>query len=307
MLGPLGHSSPVTAKEGIPDERENSLSLPATKATRQLYWFSQIPGSLLIPRCVLSDKALLLGARMLWGVIRQRSFNQGVCTSSYSQLAAELGCKAWAARKYCRALVKAGLLETTQRNGSTPVHRLLPAPRFADAITEAMGVAIAPGGQVRTHRGGGANAPGHIRNEGSLQVFEVPGSITDEQLVSRPRAAPGSIPPLTDKPEKYFTKAERDAIRSEIQAVGLDSTGACIATLARKAKFYGATGFEIGAAISRAWRKVQRKPSNHPQKIQWIFAVVEAEFSQRFMPDPDAPRTGKMVRVGQLFKPSAER
>jgi hypothetical protein len=125
--------------------------------------------------------------------------------------------------------------------------------------------------------------------------------------VSRTNGSPAPAAAPLDRSEKYFSNAERDAIRRHVNAVGIEATGATIATLSRKAKHFGATGFEVAAAIERAWRKVQRKPSNHPEKVAWIFAVVESEFSQRALPRADAPRSGKMQRVGELVKPSAER
>jgi len=92
--------------------------------------FHGILDVVLVPRVIASDSSLSPGARLLWGVIRQRAWKDGWCRSSDSELAADLGVLARQARKYLAQLKAAGLLTTRLRPGSTPERALLLTDRF---------------------------------------------------------------------------------------------------------------------------------------------------------------------------------
>lgn len=110
------------------------MSLPETPQSGQPFNFNHLLDCVLVPRVVANDRRLRPGARLLWGVIRQRSWRDGRCTSSDEQLSEELGVKPWSVRFYCRQLHQAGLLRTTPRPGQTPIRELLWHVRFHGRI-----------------------------------------------------------------------------------------------------------------------------------------------------------------------------
>ena len=108
-----------------------STALPAAGT---IFNFSKLLDSVLIPRVIARDRKLQPGARLLWGVIRQRSHRDGVCASSDADLAEELGVSERQLRRYCAALIREGLLISKQRPGLTPHRALLWNDRFNSTV-----------------------------------------------------------------------------------------------------------------------------------------------------------------------------
>jgi len=71
-------------------------------------------------------------------------------------------------------------------------------------------------------------------------------------------------------------KAQTDAIADAVRACGFEPTPDLVGKLERKRRFFGATGFRVAAAISRALKLVEGT-SNEPnrQRPGWITVVVE--------------------------------
>jgi len=116
------------------DTRSNATLPAGSPSVGQPFNFSHVLDCVLIPRTIACDRALLPGARLLWGALRQRSYRDGRCTCSDQQLGDEVAVNAWAIRKYLRQLRKAGLVQVTPRAGKTPVRELLWHPRFAGLV-----------------------------------------------------------------------------------------------------------------------------------------------------------------------------
>jgi hypothetical protein len=72
-----------------------------------------------------------------------------------------------------------------------------------------------------------------------------------------------------------FPEAEGAAVKRAVENCGREANAVLFQKLARKAQFYGVTGFVIAAHILRAWRLVERRPADHPQSDAWIVTVVE--------------------------------
>src|SRR5579864_4266008 len=73
-----------------------------------------------------------------------------------------------------------------------------------------------------------------------------------------------------------YENAQTKTLARHIEGCGFEATDDLIEKLMRKARFYGANGFVVAAAIDRAWRKVEGT-SNRPEKPAWLLAVVENE------------------------------
>jgi hypothetical protein len=97
--------------------------------------FSNVLDCVLIPRVIAADSTLLPGARLLWGVIRQRSWRDGICTASDQTLAEEIGVSDRAVRKYVAQLTAAGLLVSSPRPGLTAARQLCWAERFIGTVS----------------------------------------------------------------------------------------------------------------------------------------------------------------------------
>jgi len=108
-----------------------AMTLPAAGT---LFNFSKVLDSVLIPRVIARDRKLPPGARLLWGVIRQRSHRDGVCASSDADLAEELGVSERQLRRYCAVLVREGLMLSKPRPGLTPHRGLLWNERFISTV-----------------------------------------------------------------------------------------------------------------------------------------------------------------------------
>ena len=88
----------------------------------------------------------------------------------------------------------------------------------------------------------------------------------------------------------YFSQAETEALKRHIGACDLEPRQKLLAKLVAKARFYGANGFQVVAAIERAQRKAVRKPSWRAEGTGWITTVVENEFAST-MPTPAPAKT----------------
>ena len=108
--------------------------MSSTPTNGEPWNFNGILESCLIPYVIASDKKLLPGARLLWGVIRQYSYTDGKCTRSDATLASAVGVEWRQLTRYCRQLERRGLLRTTERPGRTPVRELLWDSRFAGTM-----------------------------------------------------------------------------------------------------------------------------------------------------------------------------
>ena len=175
----------------------------------------------LIPRTIASDRDLSPGARLLWGVIRQRAWKDGWCRSSDSELASDLGVLARQVRKYLAQLTRAGLLLTRQRPGSTPERALLLTDRFKVRMagTNEVVLPIKPPGAggyarsspiprykrtappVQKDRPPGPKGPPYIRKGGSSEGSSEGGGFSTQEQNSAmktgaPEACAGSAPGL---------------------------------------------------------------------------------------------------------------
>ena len=105
-----------------PPARPESTPLPAAG---MVFNFSKILDAVLIPRVIAQNPDLQPGARLLWGVIRQRAWRDGVCTSSDADLAREVAVSPRQLRRYLGSLINHGFLRSTPRAGDTPRRALL--------------------------------------------------------------------------------------------------------------------------------------------------------------------------------------
>lgn len=151
-----------------------------TPTNGQPWNFHGILDSFLLPRVIMSDEALTLGARVLWAVIRQYSCRDGRCMLSDNELASALCVGARQCRRYCRELNDAGLLRTTQRDGKAPIRELLWEGRFAGKLRKPPVISVRGGGQECP--GGRTQMSDLYKEEGSYKVVTRYKSATIEKV-----------------------------------------------------------------------------------------------------------------------------
>lgn len=96
----------------------------------QPFNYSTILDCVLIPRVIYADPKLSPGARLLWGVIRRLSFKTSKCFASDKRIAAELGVSERWVRCLSDELIKAGLMQRTEKPGKPTCRELLWHERF---------------------------------------------------------------------------------------------------------------------------------------------------------------------------------
>ena len=189
--------------------------------------FSGILDCILIPRVIAMDRGLPPGARLMWGVIRQAAWKDGICRATEAQLGQALGVKVRQARKYCGELQAAGLLKTTQRIGRAPSRVLLLDQRFKVkpgtaanpmVVKRTEGETIPPeieGG----HRHDNTGDPGTIVPEGrhdSAALYKERGSFggcfTGSKVISSKSSAQDQEP------------AARESLEGDTRASGISGT-----------------------------------------------------------------------------------
>jgi Helix-turn-helix domain len=172
-----------------------------TPTNGQPWNFTPLLDSVLIPRVVAADSKLLPGARLLWGIIRQYSPRDGRCFASDETLARAVGVHWRQLVRYCRALERAGLLQTTPRPGKTPVRELLWDARFT--ISRRKGVSSETGGVVLEDRGGCPPGQPHIRKNGILS-----GSLSVSPAAAKQKSPEPAPAPPAEKPAAEWSEED---------------------------------------------------------------------------------------------------
>lgn len=85
-----------------------------------LFNFSTIADTIMIPRVILSNPLLSMGERLLWGIIRRMSYPDGVCCAADTELANELAVCDRQLRRYSKALCDHKFLYCRVRQGRAP-------------------------------------------------------------------------------------------------------------------------------------------------------------------------------------------
>lgn len=184
--------------------QQNVLEVSTTPTNGQPWNFSGLLQTLLVPRVIASDSALLPGARLLWAVIRQYSGHAGRCLLSDEELARAVGVQWRQCIRYCRQLERAGLLRTTPRPGKTPVRELLWEARFSGTIRKppvSEDSTPCPPRQAPL-----PSKTGVLKEEGSLKVVNRFKTAPIEKAV--PGNAP-SLPARTPPPERTEEEIRR--------------------------------------------------------------------------------------------------
>lgn len=245
------------------------------------YDFGKMMDTVMISRCIVSDASLLPGARLLWGIIRQRMYNGQPCSASDLTLAKELGVTPRAIRKYDFQLRNAGLLKTIARPGGTTLRVLLLANRFRGTVNMH--------GPEQAFQGGGTSVPGGRNNraraykeDGALRfsLGQSKAKVQDNSGVElrKPGVVNGDF---TRQKAHTFDADEHEAIVRGIVELGLKPTPALLTRLARQAGTFNVNGYRIAAIIARAAALVRRKPSLRPESAAWVSAVVESELAEK--------------------------
>lgn len=172
--------------------QQNVLELSTTPTAGEPFNFHGILDTILIPRVISADSSLLPGARLLWGVIRQYSCQDGRFMLSDKKLAEAVGVEWRQCIRYCRQLERAGLLRTTPRPGKPPIRELLMHARFAGKLRKAP-VREDRGG-CPPRQGGLSSKTGPYKEEGIYKVFTGLKKPTIEKVVS------GDAPSLPARP-----------------------------------------------------------------------------------------------------------
>jgi hypothetical protein len=112
---------------------------PGAPQPGEPYNYSKVLDTVLIPQVVYADKTLAPGARILWGIVRRLGHKTGQCFASDGRLAEEMAVSERQVRRYCRQLVKAGLMRETPEPGRVTVRELLWHTRFHSSAPAANG------------------------------------------------------------------------------------------------------------------------------------------------------------------------
>lgn len=177
--------------------QQNVAEVSTTPTNGQPWNFHGILDSFLLPRVIITDETLQIGARVLWAVIRQYSCRDGRCLLSDTELGAVLKVSPRQCRRYCRELTEAGLLRTTQRDGKAPIRELLWAGRFAGKLRKPPVISVRGGGQECP--GGRTDMSALYKEEGSYKVVTRYKSATIEKIQG---SAGPSAPPRQPPPER---------------------------------------------------------------------------------------------------------
>lgn len=177
--------------------QHNVAGVSTTPTNGQPWNFNGLLQTLLVPRAIASDSALLPGARLLWAVIRQYSGHGGRCLLSDEELARAVGVKWRQCIRYCRQLEKAGLLRITPRPGKTPIRELLWEARFSGTIRKPP--VLEDSTPCPPRQAPLPSKAGVFKEEGSLKVVNRSKRATIEKAV--PGNAP-SLPARTPPPER---------------------------------------------------------------------------------------------------------
>jgi hypothetical protein len=149
----------------------NSVSIP-----RQRFNFAQLHEGIFVSYVIANERSLCPGARLLWGLIRQRSHgSDGECTSTRAQLAEILGVQERAIRKYDRQLIKGDWMEIVPNPGRVPKRYLIIDDRFSGKVeatvlkkppvkTPAAAKRVSPAYGKADRR----NSPGELKRIGDL-------------------------------------------------------------------------------------------------------------------------------------------
>ena len=169
--------------------------MSSTPTNGEPWNFNGILEAVLIPRTIVADKKLPPGARLLWGIIRQYSFRDGICYSSDETLRRLLAVSERQLERYAKALELAGLLRTTQRPGKTAMRELLWNARFDGKIRKRVDRSVGEGRQMC--RGASTDVSGTYKEEGVLKgssevksagVLKKPWATESELRANKPAA-----------------------------------------------------------------------------------------------------------------------
>lgn len=175
--------------------------MSSTPINGQPWNFHGVLDSYLIPRVVARDSKLLPGARLLWAVIRQHSWQNGRCTLSDESLARAVGVQWRQSIRYCRQLERAGLLRTTARPGKTPVRELLWDARFTGKVRKPP--VLEDRGGCPPRQGGLPSAAPPFKEEGSFS-----GSFQVNQAAALKNPPPKPAAPPAEKPAPEWTEED---------------------------------------------------------------------------------------------------
>lgn len=249
---------------------ESTVPQPLVGELPPRWNFNGVLSGILIPKCVALYRRLPPGARLLWGIIRTLSKRDGFSDASDATLAKRLGVSTRQIQRYCRALEARGFLETELRRGTTARRWLLLHPAFKTGVAEPRDISVTGVGHIRH---GGVTHPSPtvnlLREPSSGEPFA-------SVQVSRLQVGPtNGLKPLATLLDRTFTEPEKTALKANVTALGFDLTPELLGKLQRKAAFYGANGFQVAAAIARAAKVAERRPSTAPVSPAWFTAVVE--------------------------------
>ena len=108
-------------------------------------------------------------------------------------------------------------------------------------------------------------------NAGLQRASELIPEAPKKQIEPKPLPK-GKQPKL---PHQAFSPSELDAIRGHVSAFGFELSLSLMEKLLGKARHYGVSGFVIASHLERAFRYVQRVPSQKPKGEGWFCSVVE--------------------------------
>lgn len=218
----------------------------STPSNGQPWNFKELRDSYLLPRVIVRDMALMPGARLLWGVLRQQHCLNGRCTLSNESLARAVGVGWHQCIRYCRQLERAGLMRTTSRPGKTPVRELLWDSRFAGAIRKP------PAFQGSTHCLPGqpplpSKAPLYKEEVVSKVVLEVKKESEYKIRSPKPAAPPAPKPAAEWSEEDYIARGRACGFPEHMIQRELESLRA---RRAREQKIVAKDPAEVAAVIA---------------------------------------------------------
>jgi len=234
-----------------------------------------------------SEQRISLGTRQLVTFLRAKSAKNGYCWWKQETIASEMkrcgmGRSLRTVNRQIAEAVAAGLI-TSERHGHgnhyTPCD-LVGKVAYRDAAVEK---------QASSASVGASDTP-------TWRIAAPPVSITEVLKPEKSCQSESTVqeqrePTVTRTDPAPYEKAQADAIADAVRASGFEPTPDLVGKLERKRRFFGATGFRVAAAISRAFKLVEGT-SNAPQSEAWLYAVVEnALKADKLPPQRDTARS----------------
>ncbi len=207
----------------------------------------------------------------LWFLLRDYCGHREYCWPLQETLAEQLG---WNLKKVSRAMADlraAGVVEVKPRGlGRSAFYYLKSTEPVKKSVERRARADQMP-----------LDLSGPERTSGVRSLYELPTEPPLETQSERVGTRSSATDPPRDQANE-FEVAGAQAIENAVKAAGFEPSDELLEKIERKRRFYGATAFQVAAAVERCLRRIEKTPSNAPRSEAWILRCVENEFFEQF-------------------------